>query len=72
LPQAFPEKFQWPGAMSSLTVARQRGICTRFPILLKARRTREPLLKQDECNCWEGRSQSDGGQPLKNGVELGN
>jgi hypothetical protein len=35
LPRAFPEKFQWPGAMSSLTVARQRGIYTRFPILLK-------------------------------------
>jgi prevent-host-death family protein len=59
LPRAFPEKFQWPGAMSSLTVARQRGIYTRFPILLKARRTREPLLKQDECNCCEERSQSD-------------
>ena len=29
-----PGFLQWPGAMSSLTVARQRGICTRFPVLL--------------------------------------
>ena len=58
LPRAFPEKFQWPGAMSSLTVARQRGICTRFPILLKARRTREPLLKQDESKSRQGECQS--------------
>jgi len=33
LPSAFPGGSQWPAAFSSLTVARQRGICTRFPIL---------------------------------------
>ena len=47
------KNLQWPGAMSSLTVARQRGIFTRFPVLLKARRTREPIQKQPECKCCE-------------------
>jgi len=27
-----PGIFQWPAAMFSLTVARQRGILTRFPV----------------------------------------
>ena len=46
LPRAFPEPtLQWPAAMSSLTVARQRGICTRFPILLSMRRTRELIFE---------------------------
>jgi len=35
LPRAFPDHSGGPGAVSSLTVARQRGSCTRFPVLLK-------------------------------------
>jgi hypothetical protein len=31
-PPAFPGDAQWPAAGSSLTVARQRGILTRFPV----------------------------------------
>src|SRR6266487_1234299 len=38
-------KLQWPGAISSLTVARQRGICTRFPVPLERGRTREPFFE---------------------------
>src|SRR5579863_8542005 len=30
--------FQWPKAMSSLTVARQRGIHTRFPVFAERQR----------------------------------
>ena len=45
---ALPGFLQWPEAMSSLTVARQRGTCTRFPVLVCANyvsltRTRERI-----------------------------
>jgi hypothetical protein len=33
-----------PAAISSLTVARQRGILTRFPVLTTAMRAREPKV----------------------------
>jgi hypothetical protein len=33
LASGLPRSLQWPGAMSSLTVARQRGNFTRFPVL---------------------------------------
>src|SRR5207245_6984233 len=35
---AFPEFFWWPAAVSSLTVARQRGSCTRFPVFAEGQR----------------------------------
>jgi len=37
-PLAFPDSIQWPRAISSLTVARQRGTCTRFPVFAEQRR----------------------------------
>jgi hypothetical protein len=43
LPRAL---LQWPAAMSSLTVARQRGIYTRFPTSVRSDEMREPNLKE--------------------------
>ena|ERR1700758_5539941 len=37
-PLAFPDSIQWPRAISSLTVARQRGTYTRFPVFAEQRR----------------------------------
>jgi hypothetical protein len=45
--------------MSSLTVARQRGICTRFPILLKRGGRANQFQKHEECNCWGRESQTE-------------
>jgi hypothetical protein len=63
LASGLPRKFQWPGAMSSLTVARQRGICTRFPILLKVRRTRE--LFQSRMTVIAGRGEVNAALPKR-------
>jgi hypothetical protein len=50
-----PGNFQWPRAMSSLTVARQRGICTRFPVF--AQRRRRAFLSLERAG---QRTESDG------------
>src|SRR3954462_11219330 len=62
---AFPGNSQWPRAMSSLTVARQRGICTRFPVFAERRkraflRLQRAELLNDECNGRGGGSQMVG------------
>ena len=65
-PAAFPVS-QWPRAMSSLTVARQRGICTRFPVFAERQRrafrryAKERKLRNDECNGSGGGTSNVGG-----------
>jgi hypothetical protein len=39
---------QWPRAVSSLTVARQRGICTRFPVFVQRRRRALRVVSKSE------------------------
>ena len=51
---AFPGFSQWPMAISSLTVARQRGICTRFPVFAERRkRAFRTTLQRAEKRCEE-------------------
>jgi len=48
-------QFQWPRVIFSLTVARQRGTCTRFPVFAERQRRafqtkfKEPRLLFDDC-----------------------
>ena len=52
LPAAFPGYPSGRAAMSSLTVARQRGICTRFPIPVSSDgNARTQFLKEPEKMC---------------------
>jgi hypothetical protein len=70
--RGLPGNSQWPRPVSSLTVARQRGICTRFPVFAQRQKrafrsleknpTTELRLKLEEGDvkwCWEKRYPTD-------------
>ena len=47
-PRPSRNSFQWPIAVSSLTVARQRGILTRFPVFTERQRRASRMTSQDQ------------------------
>jgi hypothetical protein len=82
LSPAFPGS-QWPAAFSSLTVARQRGICTRFPILVGSDENARTRILKEQKKCVQeiylGRERKSTrvvrlgrlGHPLPDKVEAG-
>jgi hypothetical protein len=62
----FPESLQWPEAMSSLTVARQRGIHTRFPVFAeRQRRALQTILAISKISYNRPTNLMDGNKEVK-------